>query len=110
MSLDTQVHPLLAIVFTMANLAFVVDRILFVCRPTFDRRKRLDERLLVRVVPYFVAAGFAALIEVRALGRVHALGWSFYAATLCLFVLYAFAGFLRCCPWRVPARGGSVQP
>ncbi|MHB1373516.1 MAG: DUF2818 family protein [Thauera sp.] len=84
----------MAIVFTMANLPFVFDRILFVVRPAGGRIKGLAWRLLELVILYLIAGALAWLLESRAHGSVYAQGWEFYVTTFCLFVVFASPGFI----------------
>lgn len=108
MSPETQADLLLAIVFTMANLPFVFDRILFVRQPAPGQHKGLGWRLLELVLLYFVAGALAAVLEVRLHGSVYPQGWAFYATTFCLFVVFAFPGFILSHLWRTPVRGAGV--
>ena len=76
-----------------ANLPFVNDR-LFAVGPRRPR-KALGWRLLELLVfgGLVLLLGFA--LESR-VGQRHPQGWEFYAAALCLFVTFAFPGFV----WR----------
>lgn len=109
MSPDAQVRLLLVIVFTVANLPFVFDRILFVRKPAEGERKGLGWRFLELALLYFLVGGLAALIEARSHGSVHAQGWAFYATTFCLFVVSAFPGFAHAYLWRASVRGPGAQ-
>lgn len=100
---DASAFVLLAIAFTMGNLPFVFDRILFIRKPPAGARKGLGWRLFELVLLYFIVGGLAAMIEVQSNGRVYAQGWAFYATTFCLFVVFAFPGFTWTYLWR-PAR------
>ena len=84
---------LLAIVFTMANLPFVFDRILFVVRPGGGRAKGFGWRLLELVLLYLIAGLLAVWLEAGAHGAVYEQGWAFYVTTFCMFVVFAFPGF-----------------
>lgn len=94
MSGTANAYVLLAIVFTMANLPFVFDRILFVIAPRAAGGKGLAWRLLELLLLYFVAGGFAMLLESQAHGGVYRQNWEFYATTFCMFVVFAFPGFV----------------
>ena len=100
---DAGVLLLLAIAFTMANLPFVFDRILFVRKPPAGARKGLGWRFVELVLLYFFVGVLAAVIEAQSHGRVYGQGWAFYATTFCLFVVFAFPGFAWAYLWR-PAR------
>ena len=79
--------------FVAANLPFLNDR-LFAVGPRRPR-KGLGWRLLELLVfgALVLLLGFA--LESR-VGQRHAQGWEFYAAASCLFVTFAFPGFV----WR----------
>jgi hypothetical protein len=76
-----------------ANLPFLNDR-LFAIGPR-RAHKALGWRLLELLVfgALVLLLGFG--LESR-VGQRHAQGWEFYAAALCLFVTFAFPGFV----WR----------
>ena len=75
-----------------ANLPFVNER-LFVVGP---RRapKGLGWRLLELVLLFSLVLGLGFALESRE-GQVHAQNWEFYAVALCLFLTFAFPGFVR---------------
>jgi hypothetical protein len=50
-------------------------------------------RLLELLVFYFVVGGLAYLLE-SAIGNVFPHGWEFYAITGCLFLVFAFPGYV----------------
>ena len=108
MGADAGVFLLLAIAFTMANLPFVFDRILFVRKPPAGARKGLGWRFAELVLLYFIVGGLAALIEAQSHGRVYEQGWAFYATTLCLFVVFAFPGFTWTYLWHAGRRPPEV--
>lgn len=93
MTANGSVILLLAIVFTMANLPFVFDRILFVVRPGDGRTKGFGWRLVELVLLYLVAGGLAFWLESSAHGTVYEQGWAFYVTTFCMFVVFSFPGF-----------------
>jgi len=77
-----------------ANLPFVSER-LFALLPARRAVKPGWLRLLEMVVLYFLLLGVAWLLEAR-IGNVFPQGWEFYAITACLFLVFAFPGFV----WR----------
>ena len=83
-----------------ANLPFVNER-LFVVGP---RRapKGLGWRLLELVLLFALVLGLGFALESRE-GQVHAQNWEFYAVALCLFLTFAFPGFV----WRYLRRHRS---
>jgi hypothetical protein len=76
-----------------ANLPFVNDR-LFVVGP-----RRPGKALGWRLLELLVFGGFTLLLGMAleaSIGQRQPQGWEFYAAALCLFVTFAFPGFV----WR----------
>jgi len=90
---SAQVWLVLAVALTLANLPFVNER-LFVVGP---RRapKSLGWRLLELFVFAAASLGLGFAIEAR-IGQRQPQGWEFYAAFACLFLTFAFPGFV----WR----------
>jgi hypothetical protein len=84
-----------------ANLPFVNER-LFIIGP---RRapKALGWRLVELFVMAALAFGLGSLIEMR-IGQRQAQGWEFFAASGCLFLTFAFPGFI----WRYLRRQPSA--
>ncbi|MDR2925719.1 MAG: DUF2818 family protein [Azoarcus sp.] len=81
--------------FVAANLPFLFERVLFVWRRS-SGRKSFGWRLLELFVFYLAVGGFAFLLEKNAYGSVYPKNWQFYAATFCLFLVFAFPGFVYC--------------
>lgn len=80
-----------------ANLPFISQRILLVGpRPA---HKSLAWRLLELVLMAAVTLGVGFALESR-IGQRQPQGWQFYAAFACLFITFAFPGFV----WRVLRR------
>jgi hypothetical protein len=97
---------LLAIV--LANLPFLSERFLLVWLPR-SGRKGAWLRIMELVAFYFLTGAVAYFMESR-LGPVHAQRWEFYAVTACLFVVFAYPGFLYCYLWRRrPGHRGSNE-
>lgn len=94
----TQVLIILALAFVVANLPFVLERRLFVLPPR-EKGKSLVWRVLELVLMYFTVGGIARLAE-KNLGPVHPQHWEFYAATVCLFLVFAYPGFVYRFLWR----------
>ena len=83
----------LAVAVVAANLPFVNER-LFVVGPRREA-KTLAWRLLELLLLYAATLALGLLIESR-IGQRQAQGWEFYAAMACMFVTFAFPGFV----WR----------
>lgn len=96
--MTAQVAILLALVVAAANLPFLLERRLFVLPPR-EGGKGLGWRLLELTLLYFVVGGLAYLVE-KNLGPVHPQHWEFYATTVCLFLVFAYPGFVCRYLWR----------
>ena len=90
-----------------ANLPFLFDRVLFVWSPPLGR-KGFGWRFLELLLFYLVIGGFAFLLEKNAYGTVYPKNWQFYVAMLCLFIVFAFPGFVYCHLWRGNRRRRTV--
>lgn len=88
-----EVWLVIGVALVAANLPFVNER-LFVLGPRRDP-KSLGWRVLELLLLAALALGLGLLIEAR-IGQRHAQGWEFYAAAGCLFLTFAFPGFV----WR----------
>lgn len=98
--MDWSAAALLLLALVLANLPFLTERILLV-RPERNGRKAAGWRVLELILLYFII-GFAAwLMESRA-GQVHPQRWEFYAVTVCLFLVFAYPGFVYRFLWRRP--------
>ena len=89
-SLSSWFVLLLAVI--AANLPFFNERLLSVIplrRPVKSLWLRLAEMMLL----YVLVGGVAYLLEAR-IGNVFRQGWEFYAVTACLFLVFAFPGFV----------------
>lgn len=75
-----------------ANLPFLTERLLLVLPPP-GGRKRWWLRFIELAVWYLAVGGIAYALE-RRLGNVFTQGWEFYAITLCLFLVFAYPGFV----------------
>ncbi|MCL2161819.1 MAG: DUF2818 family protein [Betaproteobacteria bacterium] len=90
-----------------ANLPFLFERVLFIwLHPS--GRKGFGWRFLELLALYLVVGGLAFLLENNAHGAVYPKGWQFYAATFCLFLVFAFPGFVHCYLWRGNRRRHAV--
>lgn len=97
--MDWSTAALLVLALVFANLPFFTERIFFVKRT--DGNKALGWRLLELVVLYAIAGAAAWLMESR-VGQVHPQRWEFYAITVCLFLVFAYPGFVWRYLWRKP--------
>jgi hypothetical protein len=102
---DTTVWVVLGLAFVAANLPFLFERVLFVIRPrSASGQKAFGWRLLEVLLLYFVLGILAAVLEQGAYGSVYPQGWPFYVTTLCLFLVFAFPGFVLRYLWRSKRR------
>lgn len=93
MGSSLQVWLLLLLSFVAANLPFLNERMLLV-GPRL-RHKSFWWRLLELLLLAALVTGIGLLIESR-IGQRHPQAWPFYAVMTCLFVTFAFPGFV----WR----------
>lgn len=94
----TQALIILLLAFAAANLPFLLERRLLVLPPR-KGDKNIAWRLLELVLLYFAVGGVAYLVE-KNLGPVQPQHWEFYAATACLYLVFAFPGFAYRYLWR----------
>ncbi|HVK55095.1 MAG TPA: DUF2818 family protein [Burkholderiales bacterium] len=118
---------LIFIALVAANLPFVTERIFFVIPPSVldpkapkqdnpsigevvpksktaaEKTKHLGWRFLELVVLYFLVGGAGYLLESR-LGAPHSQRWEFYAITACLFLVFAYPGFVARYLWNPRGR------
>lgn len=80
-----------------ANLPWFSGR-LFYLLPVGN--KHIGWRLLELVVLYFVVGALAMFSERATQGQVAPQHWEFYAVTACLFLVFAFPGFVWRYLWR----------
>lgn len=85
------VWALVLLAAVLANLPFLSERLFLVW--TLRAPKRIGFRLVELAAYYFIAGAAAYAMESR-LGPVHAQRWEFYAVTVCLFLVFAYPGFL----------------
>ena len=89
---------LLLIAFTAANLPFLIERILLVIKPK-SGTKAFPWRLLELTLLYLVTGAIALALEARQ-GQIYSQNWEFYAITYCLFLVFAYPGFVYRYLWR----------
>lgn len=81
-----------------ANLPFVSSRLFGVIKL---KAKTGWIRVIEILIGYAIAGSVGVLIE-ASLGTVHPQRWEFYALTFCLFLVFAFPGFVYRFLWRSP--------
>jgi hypothetical protein len=96
-----EVWLVIVLALVAANLPFVNER-LFVVGPRRQPKAlgwRLGELALLAALTF----GVGVAIE-NSIGQRQPQGWEFFAAGACLFLTFAFPGFV----WRYLRRGGDV--
>ncbi|MDR2092425.1 MAG: DUF2818 family protein [Azoarcus sp.] len=106
MTENLSVWIVLGLAFVAANLPFLFERVLFV-RRTASGHKAFGWRLLELLLLYLAVGLFAAMLERSAYGSVYPQGWAFYVTTACLFLVFAFPGFVYRYLWRIHRCGAK---
>lgn len=94
--MQSSILTLLVIALVMANLPFATTRIAGIKKV---KHKRFGWYLLEWFLLYGLTALFARYLESQQM-PVHKQGWSFYVATIALFIVLAFPGFVARYFWR----------
>ncbi len=96
MNLNTLTLLLIGLI--AANLPFVSERFLFAI-PFKSGFKAFGWRLVEWFAIYGAVGALAYFLEAK-MGPVHQQKWEFYAVTLCLFLVFAYPGFVYRYFWR----------
>ena len=90
---------LLALAIVAANLPWFSNKLFYLI--TLKRNhKNLAWCLLELIVLYFLMGALAHYAEFATLGQTAPQGWEFYAVTACLFLVFAFPGFVYKVLWK----------
>ena len=89
---------LLLIAFVAANLPFLIERILLVFKPR-SGTKAFPWRLVELTLLYCITGALALALESRQ-GSIDPQNWEFYAISYCLFLVFAYPGFVYRYLWR----------
>lgn len=92
-----QAAVILILALVAANLPFLVERRFFVLPSPHG--KKFAWRLLELVLLYFLVGAVSWLVE-RNLGATQPQRWEFYAVTACLFLVFAYPGYVYRYFWR----------
>ncbi len=84
---------LLGLIFFAANLPWFSNKLFYVI-PVKETPKNLAWCLLELIVLYFIVGAVALYAESATFGQIATQGWEFYAVTGCLFLVFAFPGFV----------------
>jgi hypothetical protein len=94
------VNGLLLLTLLLANLPFLTERLLGIF-PLKHTMKPIGWCGIEIIVLYCCLGGLTHVLEAQQ-GPVHAQHWQFYAATFCLFLVFAFPGLVFRYLWRKP--------
>jgi len=83
----------LILAFVAANLPWFSDRFFFFFTPE-NGAKKAWMLLLEWLFLYFFVGLLALGIEKKITGVIHEKGWEFYSIGFCLFMIFAFPGFI----------------
>ncbi len=93
MTVSASVWVLIVVLFIAANLPWLNERFLIFIEPE-DHRKKVWMRLLEWLLLYFLCGLLALGMEKKMTGQIHPQDWEFYAVGFCLFMVFAFPGFI----------------
>ncbi|MBC7489714.1 MAG: DUF2818 family protein [Glaciimonas sp.] len=79
-----------------ANLPFINEYLFSVIPLKLTIAKPIWLRLVELFVFYVIVGGLAYLLESR-IGNTFSQGWQFYGVTGCLFLVFAFPGYVHFC-------------
>ena len=96
-NLKLSILILLLLAFVAANLPFLLERRFFVTLR--DGVKPFWLRLIEHLLLFFTIGALALWLEGR-LGQVYPQRWEFYAITYCLFLVFAYPGFVYRYLWK----------
>ena len=95
---------ILVLALLAANLPFATQRIFFFGPKPNQNAEHSDKSLAWRfaelIVLYFLVGAMATLFESSAYGNIYPQGWQLYAITACLFIVFAYPGFVVRYLWR----------
>ncbi|MGO3859530.1 DUF2818 family protein [Neisseriaceae bacterium CLB008] len=89
--MTASMYILLLVAFIAANLPFASDKLFFVL-PL--KKKHAFYHLLELAVWYVLVGGMAYVLEKQGSMSVHEQQWEFFVTTMCLFLVFAFPGFV----------------
>lgn len=86
---------IVALALIAANLPFATRRIFFLGPfPAGKPDKSLTWRVIELVAMFLLVGAIAAIFESRSYGGVYPQDWQFYAINTCLFIVFAYPGFV----------------
>jgi predicted transporter len=94
------IHLILFLIALLAaNLPWFSEKLFYIIPPK-NPPKSLGWCLLELAVLYFVVGGIAFFAESSSMGQTALQNWEFYAITACLFLVFAFPGFVYKYLWK----------
>jgi Na+(H+)/acetate symporter ActP len=90
---------LLLLALVAANLPWFSERLFYVI-PLKSQPKSIAWCLLELIVLYFVMGAIAFYAERATMGQTVPQQWEFYTVTACLFLVFAFPGFVYRYFWK----------
>ena len=90
---------LFGLIFFAANLPWFSNKLLYVI-PVKHVSKNIGWCLLELIVLYFLVGAVSSYAEFATFGQVTHQNWEFYAVTSCLFLVFAFPGFVYKALWK----------
>ena len=95
---------LLGLILLAANLPWFSNKLFYVIpvnkNANIAQAKNLGWCLLELIVLYFLIGGVAIYTEKATFGQIAHQDWEFYAVTSCLFIVFAFPGFVYKVLWK----------
>lgn len=95
---------LLGIIFFAANLPWFSDKLLYVVPLNRNNQTASSKHsgwcLLELIILYFLMGALVWYAEKATFGQVVHQDWEFYAVTGCLFLVFAFPGFVYKVLWK----------
>jgi len=90
---------LLLLALLAANLPWFSERLFYVI-PLKQKTKSVAWCVLELVVLYFIMGAIAFYAEKSTMGEIAPQKWEFYAVTACMFLVFAFPGFVYRFFWK----------
>lgn len=95
---------LLALVFLVANLPWFSDKLFYVINLKSKHDGNVNKRLwwcfLELAVLYLLVGLVVRYAEYATHGQIAPQAWEFYSTTICLFLVFAFPGFVYKVMWK----------
>jgi hypothetical protein len=94
------IHLILVLIALLAaNLPWFSEKLFYVV-PLTAQPKSLGWCLLELVVLFFIVGGISLYAETASMGQTALQNWEFYVITACLFLVFAFPGFVYRYLWK----------